>query len=335
LQVKFDKQFKGGIMQAIRIHEKGGPEVMKYEETPTPQPGPGEVLLKVAAAGVNFIDIYYRVGQYPVQLPYTPGEEASGTVEAVGPGVSEFKPGDRVAHCQKTGSYAQFQVVPASKLVPVPPGVDDKQAAAVLLQGITAHYLSHSTYPIQAGDTVLIHAGAGGVGQLLIQMAKMRGATVITTVSNTQKAALAREAGADHVINYTETDFEDEVKRLTGEKKLPVVYDSVGKTTFDKSLNCLHPRGYMVLFGASSGPVPPFDPQILNRKGSLYLTRPTMGHYIATREELLERTGAIFKWIAEGKLKVQFDHTYPLAEAAQAHRDLQARATTGKVLLIP
>lgn len=322
-------------MQAIRVHEKGGPEVLKYETAPTPQPGPGEVLIKVAAAGVNFIDIYYRLGQYPVELPYTPGDEAAGTVEAVGEGVTEFKPGDHVAHCQKMGSYAEYQVAPASKLVPVPEGVDLKQAAAVMLQGITAHYLSHSTYPIQAGETVLIHAGAGGVGQLLIQMAKMRGATVITTVSTEEKATLAKQAGADHVINYTEADFEVEVKRLTGEKKLPVVYDSVGQTTFDKSLNCLRPRGYMVLFGASSGPVPPFDPQILNRKGSLYLTRPTMGHYIATREELLQRTNDIFSWMVEGKLRVKFDHTYPLAEAAQAHTDLKARATTGKVLLIP
>ncbi len=322
-------------MQAIRVHENGGPEVLKYETVPTPQPGAGEVLIKVAAAGVNFIDIYYRLGQYKVELPYTPGDEASGTVEAVGEGVTEFKPGDQVAHCQKMGSYAEYQVVPASKVVPVPEGVDLKQAAAVMLQGITAHYLSHSTYPIQAGETVLIHAGAGGVGQLLIQMAKMRGATVITTVSTAEKAALAQEVGADHVINYTETDFEEEVRSLTGQKNLPVVYDSVGKTTFDKSLNCLHPRGYMVLFGASSGPVPAFDPQVLNRKGSLYLTRPTMGHYIVTREELLQRTNDIFNWIGEGKLKVKFEHTYPLAEAAQAHTDLKGRATTGKVLLLP
>lgn len=322
-------------MKAIRVHETGGPEVLKFEEVATPQPGPGEVLIKVAAAGVNFIDIYYRLGQYPVERPYTPGDEAAGTVEAVGEGVTEFKPGDRVAHCQKMGGYAEYQVVPAARLVPVPEGVDLKAAAAVLLQGITAHYLSHSTYPIQAGDTVLVHAGAGGVGQLLIQIAKLRGATVITTVSTAEKAALAKEAGADHVINYTETDFEEETIRLNGGKKLPVVYDSVGKDTFDKSLNCVRPRGYMVLFGASSGPVPPFDPQILNRKGSLYLTRPTMGHYIATREELLQRTSDIFGWMAEGKLKVKYDHTYPLAEAAQAHIDLKGRATTGKVLLLP
>lgn len=322
-------------MQAIQVSEKGGPEVLKLEEVPTPQPGPGEVLIKVAAAGVNFIDIYYRTGIYPVETPYTPGDEAAGTVEAVGEGVTEFKPGDRVAHCQKMGSYAEYQTVPASKVVPVPEGVDLKEAAAVMLQGITAHYLSHSTYPVKAGETVLIHAGAGGVGQLFIQMAKMLEATVITTVSTAEKAAIARAAGADHIINYTETDFEEEVKRLTGNKKLPVVYDSVGQSTFDKSLNCLRPRGYMVLFGASSGPVPPFDPQILNRKGSLYLTRPAMGSYIATREELLERTGDIFKWLGEGKLKVKFDHTYPLAHAAQAHTDLKGRATTGKVLLIP
>lgn len=322
-------------MKAIRIHEKGGPEVLKYEEIPTPQPDQGEVLIKIAAAGVNFIDIYYRTGIYPVETPYTPGEEASGVVEAVGEGVTDFKPGDHVAHCQKMGSYAEYQVVPASKVVPVPEGLDLKQAAAVMLQGITAHYLSHSTYPIKAGETVLIHAGAGGVGQLLIQMAKMLGATVITTVSTPEKAALASEAGADHIINYTEADFEEEVKRITEGKKLPVVFDSVGRDTFDKSLNCLRPRGYMVLFGASSGPVPPFDPQILNRKGSLYLTRPTMGHYILTREELLARTGDIFKWMAEGKLKVEYDHTYPLADAAQAQTDLKGRATTGKVLLIP
>lgn len=322
-------------MRAIRVHEKGGPEVLKFEEVPAPQPGPGEVLIKVAAAGVNFIDIYYRLGQYPVERPYTPGDEAAGTIEAVGEGVTGFKPGDRVAHCQKMGSYAEYQVVPAARVVPVPDGLDLKQAAAVMLQGITAHYLSHSTYPVKAGETVLIHAGAGGVGQLLIQMAKMLGATVITTVSTPEKAALAKEAGADHIINYTEADFEEEVQRITGGKKLPVVFDSVGQTTFDKSLNCLRPRGYMVLFGASSGPVPPFDPQVLNRKGSLYLTRPTMAHYIATREELLERTGDIFNWVAEGKLKVKFEHTYPLAEAAQAQTDLKGRATTGKVLLIP
>ena len=322
-------------MKAIRVHEKGGPEVLTYEEVPTPQPGPGEVLIKVAATGVNFIDIYYRTGIYPVATPYIPGDEAAGVVEAVGEGVTEFKAGDRVAHCQKMGADAEYQVVPASKVVPVPEGLDLKQAAAVILQGITAHYLSHSTYPIKPGETVLIHAGAGGVGQLLIQIAKMLGATVITTVSTPAKAELAKQAGADHIINYTEADFEEEVKRIVGDKKLPVVYDSVGRDTFDKSLNCLRPRGYMVLFGASSGPVPPFDPQVLNRKGSLYLTRPTMGHYIATREELLERTGAIFKWVAEGKLKVRFEHTYPLAEAAQAQTDLKGRATTGKVLLIP
>jgi NADPH2:quinone reductase len=322
-------------MHAIRVEEHGGPEVLKYQEIPTPQPQAGEVLVKIAATGVNFIDIYYRLGQYPVQLPYTPGNEASGIVEAVGEGVTEFKPGDQVAHCDKMGSYAEYQVVPGNKLVPVPEGIDLKQAAAGMLQGITAHYLSHSTYPIQSGETILIHAGAGGVGQLLIQMAKMRGATVITTVSTEEKAGLARQAGADHVINYAETDFEEEVIRLTGGEKLPVVYDSVGNTTFEKSLNCLRPRGYMVLYGASSGPVPPFDPQILNRKGSLYLTRPTMGHYIATREELLQRSGDVFNWVLSGKLKLKYDHTYPLSEAAQAHRDLKARATTGKVLLIP
>ncbi len=322
-------------MKAIRVNEYGGPEVLKYEETNVPQPGPGEVLINLKAAGVNFIDIYHRSGLYKGALPFTPGMEGAGVIEAVGAGVTEFKAGDKVAYAQKQGSYAEYSVVPVAQLVPVPEGLDFPQAAAALLQGFTAHYLCYSTYPLKAGDTALIHAGAGGVGLLLTQMCRKIGATVITTVSTEEKAALSREAGANEVILYSEEDFETKVKELTGGKGVEVVYDGVGKTTFDKSINCLKPRGYMALFGAASGPVPPVDPLMLMNKGSIFLTRPTMGHYLQTRQELLWRAGDVLGWIASGEVKLRLEHTYLLAEANQAHADLAGRATTGKVVLIP
>ncbi len=322
-------------MRAVRIHEYGGPEVLRVEDVPLPEPGPGEARVKIQASGVNFIDIYQRIGEYPLPLPLTLGGEAAGVVDAVGPGVEDLRPGDRVVYASHQGTYAEYAVVPAWKLVPVPDGLDIRQAAAVMLQGLTAHYLTHSTYPLKPGDTALVHAAAGGVGHLLVQMARQRGARVIGTVSTEEKARLAREAGADEVIVYTQADFEAEVKRLTGGKGVDVVYDSVGKATFDKSLNCLRPRGMMVLFGQSSGRVPPFDPQILNVKGSLFLTRPSLGPYIADRAELLWRANDLFTWLAGGQLKVRIDQVFPLAEAAQAHRYLQERKTRGKVLLIP
>jgi NADPH2:quinone reductase len=322
-------------MKAVRVHQFGGPEALSYDEISLPEPGPGEARVKIEAAGVNFIDIYQRTGQYRGQLPLTLGMEAAGVVDAVGPGVSDVKPGDRVAYAMQQGSYAGYAAVPAWKLVPVPDDVDLWQAAAVMLQGMTAHYLTHSTYPLQPGDTALVHAAAGGVGLLLVQLAKRRGTRVIGTVSTEEKARLAREAGADEVILYTRTDFETEVKRLTDGKGVNVVYDSVGKTTFDKSLNCLRPRGYMVLYGQSSGVVPPFDPQVLNAKGSLFLTRPSLGHYVADRTELLGRADDLLRWMAAGELSVRVDQTFPLAETAAAHRYMEGRQTKGKVLLIP
>jgi NADPH:quinone reductase len=322
-------------MKAIQISQYGGPEVLQLRDIPVPQPGPAEALVRIKAIGVNFIDVYHRTGRYPGNLPFTPGMEAAGLVESVGSEVSDVKAGDRVAWAMQLGSYAEHALVPAAKLVPVPDGVDDQMAAAAMLQGMTAHYLSYSTYPIQKGDTVLIHAGAGGVGLLLSQMAHQLGAQVITTVSTEEKAELSRRAGADHVILYTQTDFEAEVKRITNGAGVHAVYDSVGKTTFDKSLNCLRPRGYLALFGASSGPVPPLDPIILSGKGSLYLTRPTLGHYTQTREELLQRAQDVLGWIASGELQLRVEHVYSLTDAAQAHRDLEARATTGKLLLLP
>jgi NADPH2:quinone reductase len=321
-------------MHAIRVSETGGPEKLVYQEIELPQPQAGEALVKIAAAGVNFIDVYYRIGQYKTNLPFTPGQEASGIVEAVGPGVTEVKVGQRVAYVLSMGSYAEYAVVPASKLVPVPDGVDDQQAAAALLQGMTAHYLTHSTYRVQKDDTVLVHAAAGGVGLLLTQMVHQIGAKVIATVSTEAKAELARAAGADEIILYNQADFEQEVKRITAGAGVSVVYDSVGKTTFDKSINCLRPRGYMVLYGSSSGPVPLFDPATLNSKGSLFLTRPSLGHYLLTQQELLQRANEVLAMIEAGNLKLRIEHTYPLAQAGQAHLDLQARATTGKLLLL-
>ncbi|NWG20139.1 MAG: quinone oxidoreductase [Chloroflexi bacterium] len=322
-------------MRAIRVHEYGGPEVLRHEDVPLPHPGPGEVRVKIEAAGVNFIDIYHRSGQYQGILPLTPGMEAAGIVDAVGPDVADVTSGDRVAYAMQQGAYAEYAIVPAAKLVPVPAGVASQQAAAVMLQGMTAHYLAYSTYPLRQGDVALIHAAAGGVGLLLVQIARRCGAHVIGTVSTEEKAVLARAAGAHDIILYTQEDFPDAVRRLTGGAGVHVVYDSVGRTTFDGSLACLRPRGYMVLFGQSSGAVPPFDPQILNAKGSLFLTRPSLGHYLLTRDELLWRAGDLFAWMASGELSVRIDSTYPLADAAEAHRALASRATSGKLLLLP
>lgn len=321
-------------MQAIRIHEFGGPEVLRADELPLPEPGPGEARVKLAASGVNFIDIYHRKGLYPGKLPFTLGQEGAGTVDAVGTDVADVKVGDQVAYASVQGAYAEYAIVPAARLVPVPMGVPLDQAAAVMLQGMTAHYLAFSTFEIKPGDTALVHAAAGGVGQLLVQIAKKRGARVIGTAS-AAKLELARAAGADEVIGYNEEDFEAAVKQLTDGQGVDVVYDSVGKTTFDQSLNCLRPRGYMVLYGQSSGPVPPMDPQVLNARGSLFLTRPTLGHYIATREELLSRANDLFGWIADGELKVAIDATFALTAADDAHRYLEGRNTKGKVLLLP
>jgi len=308
---------------------------LELADLPIPQPGPGQVLIRVEATGVNFIEIYFRKGVYKTSLPFTPGSEAAGTVEELGPGVTGFDAGDAVASASVLGSYAEYALVPAAQLVKVPSGLSMEQAGAALLQGMTAHYLTHSTFPLKAGDTALVHAGAGGVGLLLTQMAVRIGARVISTVSTEAKAELSREAGAADVILYTRQDFVAEVKRLTGGKGVDVVYDSVGKTTFEGSLNCLRPRGLLALFGASSGPVPPFDLIQLAGKGSLFVTRPTLWHYIATRTELEWRAGDVLGWAARGELKLRTEHVYPLAEAAQAQIDLEERKTTGKILLEP
>jgi len=322
-------------MNAIQISETGGPEVLELADLPIPQPGPGQVLIRVEATGVNFIEIYFRKGVYKTSLPFTPGSEAAGTVEELGPGVTGFAAGDAVASASVLGSYAEYALVPAAQLVKVPSGLSMEQAGAALLQGMTAHYLAHSTFPLKSGDTALVHAGAGGVGLLLTQIAVRLGARVISTVSSEAKAELSREAGAADVILYSHQDFESEVKRLTGGKGVDVVYDSVGKTTFEGSLNCLRPRGLLALFGASSGPVPPFDLIQLAGKGSLFVTRPTLWHYIATRAELEWRAGDVLTWAARGDLKLRTEHVYPLAEAAQAQIDLEERKTTGKILLEP
>jgi NADPH2:quinone reductase len=322
-------------MKTVRVHQYGGLEVLKVEEVPIPEPGEGQARVKIEAIGVNFIDIYHRIGRYQGSLPLTLGQEAAGTVDAVGPNVTDVRPGDRVAYASVQGAYAEYAIAPAWRLIRVPESVDSQRAAAAMLQGMTAHYLTSSTYPLKEGETALVHAAGGGTGQLLVQVAKRRGARVIGTVSNEEKAALAREAGADEVILYTQTDFEVEVKRLTNNIGVDVVYDSVGKDTFDKSLNCIRRRGYMVLFGASSGAVPPLDPQTLNAKGSLFLTRPFLGHYTADRAELLWRVSDVFNWIAAGELKVRIDKTFPLVDAAKAHHHLEDRQSKGKVLLIP
>ncbi|HKD11132.1 MAG TPA: quinone oxidoreductase [Thermoanaerobaculia bacterium] len=322
-------------MKAVRVHAAGGPEALVFEEVPRPQPKAGEALVRIEAAGVNFIDVYVRTGQYKASLPAIVGQEAAGVVEEVASDVAGVRPGDRVAYYLTLGAYAQFAAVPAGRLVALPEGVTTRQAAAVLLQGMTAHYLTHSTYPLRGGETCLVHAAAGGVGLLLCQIAKKKGARVIGTVGTPEKGRRARQAGADEAILYNEVDFAAETRRLTDGRGVAVVYESVGKTTFDKSLDCLAPRGYLVLFGQSSGPVSPLDPQVLNQKGSLFLTRPTLGHYVAAREELSERSSAIFSWIRDGSLEVTIDRELPLASAAEAHRLLQSRATSGKILLIP
>ena len=322
-------------MKAIRIHAPGGPEVMRYEDVAAPAPKAGEAVVKVEAAGINYIDVYFRSGQYKAELPMTIGMEAGGTVSAVGAGVTDVKVGDKVAYTGIPGAYAEYAAVPAARLVALPAGVTPRDGAAAMLQGMTAHYLACSTYPLKAGDSCLVHAAAGGVGLLLCQIAKMRGARVIGTVSTEDKAKLAREAGADDVILYTTQDFEAEVKRLTGGAGVNVVYDSVGKTTFDKGFNCLRPRGLMALYGQSSGPTGPFDLQVLNAKGSLFVTRPSLNHHIGSREELVQRSGELLGWIRDGKLKLRTEFEFPLKEAADAHRALEGRKTTGKVLLIP
>ena len=322
-------------MKAVRIHESGGSDVLKFEDIPTPTPGDGEILLKLDAAGINYIDTYQRSGMYPMPLPFTPGNEGAGVVDSVGSGVNGFAPGDKVGYSNIIGSYAEFAVVPAARAVKLPAGIDTKQAAAIFLQGMTAHYLAHDTYALKKGDVCLVHSGAGGVGLLLIQMAKAAGATVITTVSTDEKAELAKGAGADHVIFYTKQDFVEETKKIAGGNKVDVVYDAVGVDTFEKGLDVLRPRGLMALYGASSGPVPPFNLAMLAGKGSLYVTRPSLGNFVASRKELEDRVGDVMKWVASGKLKVRIGVEFPLAEAKAAHDALEGRKTTGKVLLIP
>jgi NADPH:quinone reductase len=322
-------------MKAVRVHTPGGPEVLRYEDVPQPVPGPLETLVQIDAAGVNYIDVYQRTGRHPTPPPYTIGQEAGGTVAAVGSAVRDVRAGDRVAYSGILGGYAEYAAVPAERLVVLPDGVSTKDGAAAMLQGMTAHYLACTTYPLTPGDTCLVHAAAGGVGLLLCQIAKLRGARVLGTVSTDAKARLAREAGADEVILYTERDFEPEVKRLTGGAGVQVVYDSVGKTTFEKGLSCLARRGMMVLYGQSSGSVDLLDPQVLSQKGSLFLTRPTLAHYVATRAELEMRAGEVLGWIREGLIKVRIGKEFSLADAAEAHRQLEGRHTMGKVLLIP
>ena len=321
-------------MKAIQVKQFGGPESMELVETQVPQPQGNEAIVKIQAAGVNFIDVYNREGRYPAPLPMTPGQEGAGVVTALGVDARGVVVGDRVAYCAVLGSYAEYAAVPAERLVKIPEDVSDQEAAAAMLQGMTAHYLAYDTYRLRKGETALIHAAAGGTGLLLVQMARQIGVRVIATVSTEEKATLAKAAGADDTILYGEADFEAETKRLTGGKGVDVVYDSVGKSTFQKSLSVLRPRGMMVLFGGSSGAVPPFDPIALSQKGSLYLTRPSLGHYIATHRDLQQRAGSVFSMIRNGKLKLRNEHVYPLEQAVQAHRDLEGRKTTGKLLLV-
>lgn len=322
-------------MKAIRMHATGGTEVLRVEDMPVPAPGPGQVVIRVEAAGVNFADVYQRKGLYPAPLPFTLGREAAGVVERVGEGVTACRAGDRVVSENVAGGYAEYAVAAAERVVPIPDHVGSKVAAALILQGITAHYLATSTYPIRSGDTCLIHAAAGGVGLLLCQIARRLGARVIGTVSTEEKARLAREAGAHEVILYNDEDFQAATKRITGGAGVQVVYDSVGRTTFLKGLDCLVPRGMMVLYGQSSGPVAPLDPQLLNQKGSLFLTRPTINHYLLTRAELVRRSEDLFAWVADGSLSVRIGREFPLDRAADAQEELEGRRTTGKVLLIP
>ena len=322
-------------MKAIQVQQPGGLEALQVVDIPVPKPKPNEAIVKIATAGVNFIDVYLREGRYKAPLPFVNGQEAAGVVTEIGSEVKTVKPSDRVAYAGALGAYAEYAAVPADRLVPIPKGVNDRDAAAAMLQGMTAHYLLYDTFPLKSGQTALVHAAAGGVGLLLVQMAHNIGARVIGTVSTEEKAKLAREAGADEIILYTKSDFETETKRLTGGKGVDVVYDSVGKTTFEKGLNILRPRGMMVLYGGSSGAVPPFDLIQLSAKGSLFVTRPKLGDYVITREELLSRAEAVLGMIAAGKLKLRAEHIYKLEDAAQAHRDLEGRKTTGKLLLIP
>lgn len=322
-------------MKLIQVKKHGGPEELQLADAPIPQPTAGQAVVHVAATGVNFIDVYFRTGLYKADLPLTPGSEAAGTVESVGEGVTNVKPGDRVAWAMVRGSYAQYAVVPAAMFVKLPDAVSFETAAAAMLQGMTAHYLTHSTFALKKGDTVLVHAAAGGAGGLIVQMAKMLGATVIGTAGSDEKAAIAKQAGADEVIIYTRQDFAADTKRLTGGRGVDVIYDSVGKTTFLPGLDVIRPRGTMVLFGQSSGAVAPFDPGILNAKGSLFLTRPSLAHYASDRKELEWRSGDVLRWVADGKLKLRIDRTYPLAQAADAHRDLEGRKTAGKLILLP
>jgi NADPH2:quinone reductase len=322
-------------MKAIRVHETGGPEKLIYEDVPIPIPGPDQARVKVQAIGLNYIDVYFRTGLYKTTLPFTPGMEAAGLVDAIGGNVTGVKPGDRVAYAMNLGAYGEYALANAWQLAKLPAEVDFRDGAAVMLQGMTAHYLTHSAFPLQSGQMALVHAAAGGVGLLLIQVARLIGARVIGTVSTDGKAALARAAGADHVIRYDQVDFESEVKKLAEGRGIDVVYDSVGRATFEKSLNCLKRRGMMVLFGQSSGPVPPIDLNILNAKGSVYVTRPSLAHYTATPEELNWRAGDLFRWMAEGKLHLRIDRAIPLRAASRAHQALEARETAGKVLLLP
>ncbi|MFN2512523.1 MAG: quinone oxidoreductase [Pyrinomonadaceae bacterium] len=322
-------------MKAIQVSKVGGPEVLELVDISTPEPKPNEAVVQVKAAGVNFIDVYYREGRYPAPLPFILGQEGAGVVTTLGSEVSNVKPGDRVAYTGVLGSYAEFAAVPAGRLVQIPDQLDFNQAAGAMLQGMTAHYLSHSTFPIKAGQTVLIHAAAGGVGLLLVQMAKKLGARVIGTAGSEEKAKLARQAGADELIIYTRQDFESETLRLTGNKGVDVVYDGVGKTTFEGGLKVLRPRGYLVLFGGASGAVPPFDLMLLTKHGSLFVTRPSLAHYIATRAELEQRAGDVLQMIDSGNLKLRIHKAYPLSQAQHAHRDLEGRNTSGKLLLIP
>jgi NADPH2:quinone reductase len=323
-------------MQAIAIDRIGGPDVLKLHTLVVPEPGPGEVLVKLEATGINFIDVYFRTGTYPVKdFPYIPGSEGAGTVERCGPGVADFRPGDRVVSASVSGAYAEYALVPADRLVTVPAGVSLRDAAALMLQGMTAHYLCTDTFPLQAGHVAFVHAGAGGVGLLLTQLAKAKGATVITTVSTAEKAALSKRAGADFTIDYTQTDFVAATREFLGGRGVDVVYDSVGKTTWEQSMDLLRPRGYFVLFGASSGVVPPIDLRILNTKGSLFATRPTLANYVATPGELRWRAHELLHAVESGTLSLRVEHTYPLADAQRAHEDLEARKTTGKLLLLP
>ena len=322
-------------MKAVRVHATGGSDVLQYEEVDVPRPGPGEAVITIAASGVNYLDVQYRTGLLKVPTPFVIGSEGAGVVADVGPGVTEVKVSDRVGYAMALGSYAEYAVVPAWKLVPLPRSIDLQTGAAVMLQGLTAHYLTHSTFPLERGDTALVHAAAGGVGQAVTQAARIRGARVIGTAGTDAKAAIAREAGAHEVIVYTKQDFEAEVKRLTDGRGVDVVYDSVGKDTFEKSLNCLRPRGYLVVFGFSSGQVTGFNVATLGMKGSLFLTRPGLNQYMATREELMMRATDVFKWLADGSLRVRIDRVYSFADARKAHEDLEGRRTAGKMILTP